>query len=81
MTCDKCEKECLKQLTCVGDVTDPSETTETAGYDWRREDMTEKVMADIVNVGCIYRSIGNVLYDEPVRRMAEKIVSRFLGEL
>lgn len=40
-----------------------------------REQIIELIKRDIRNIGCIYRSMGNALYDEPIIRLAERIVS------
>ena len=40
-----------------------------------KQELIALVVRDILNVGAIYRTLGNALYDEPVQRMAERIVS------
>ena len=40
-----------------------------------RSRLIEAIKRDILNIGSIYRSVGNALYDEPVNRLAERIAS------
>lgn len=39
-----------------------------------RQRLISLIKRDIKNIGCIYRSVGKALYDEPINRLAERIV-------
>ena len=39
-----------------------------------RQQLIELIKRDIRNIGYIYRSMGNALYDEPITRLAERVV-------
>jgi len=40
-----------------------------------KQELVEAIKRDIRNIGCIYRSVGDALYDEPVQRLAERIAN------
>ena len=46
-----------------------------------RQRLVDAIKRDIRNIGCIYRSVGDALYDEPVNRLAERIASTVEREL
>ena len=38
-----------------------------------RYQLVQEIKREIQNIGCIYRSVGDALYDEPVDRLAQRI--------
>ena len=35
----------------------------------------DRIVKDIRNIGCIYPSFGNALYDEPMQRLAHRVAA------
>ena len=40
-----------------------------------KQELIAAIKRDILNIGCIYRTVGQALYDEPVTRLAERIAT------
>lgn len=45
----------------------------------RNAELTELIKRDIKNIGCIYPTIGQTFYDEPLTRLAERITSTVIN--
>ena len=43
----------------------------------QRNKLITLIKRDIRSIGAIYRTVGQALYDEPVQRLAERIVTTF----
>jgi hypothetical protein len=49
--------------------------------DTLRQVLQERVIRDIRNIGCIYPTVGQALYEEPIQRLAGRITTTVLDEL
>lgn len=49
------------------------------GSKWERQnELAAAIKKDINNIGCIYRSIGNAMYDEPRDRLSQMIARKIV---